>query len=482
MQNELELQRIIFDLMVMQIKFGVYRCGDSLPTIKEAAGFFWTSVDTVRSAYVHLKREGYISLSTYVGASVTVQYSTEEIQAHIQTYFACRKHAILDLAQSALPLFGHAQWLAFTNASPETLDELERSNQRKDIPTLYRMSQQYLLLYSALGNEAFMRLVWQIFLFSQAPFFSIPHNITYFLLGAHPPRDVLSEHIRLCREKNWAQLRQAIAAYEDRRYHALCRFYETEIQPEPDTAQVAFTWSPYKKTSQLLYSLCMDLMVKIRAGDYPEGSFLPSMHQLAREKQVSLNTARRTLGLMQKLGAAESINRVGTKVLSPFDCANHCDFHDDTIQKRLLDFARCMHIFALSCRACSACTIASMDADTLHEWIELLASLKQTGIYEDVIITCYSFIATHAPYEAIRTVYTQLTQQLLWGAPLQRLHREGIRAHFGPYLNTLLDYLSRADGEGFSKTLEDLQTLEMRLTVPFLVQLKVQDAAELFLF
>lgn len=476
-----ELQEIIFHLLEMQIKFGVHRCGESLPTIAEASRYFLASVDTVRLAYVRLKREGYISLSTSVGATVKVRYGEEEIREHIQAFFSCRKNAMLDFARAARPLFGRAQWLAFTGASPETLDELERSNLRKDVPAPYRMSRQYLLLYGALGDDLFMRLIWQMFLFFQGPFMSIPQNARYFELETTPAGDVLTNLIRLCRAKDREGLWLAIDNYEERRFDALRRFYDTQIREEPDTAQIGFNWNPYKKASQLCYSICMDLMMKIRLGEYPAGSFLPSLDRLAREKRVSLNTIRRTLALMAKLGAVESVNGIGTKALPLFDCPLHCDFTNDVIQKRLLDFAQGFHILALSCRACARLTVDSMDAGAIGEWIGELETLKSTGVYEDVIVTCYSAISRHAPYQAIRTVYCELTKQLFWGAPLRDLHgnRERTRAYFRPYLESLIAYLTHGDAEGFSEKLEELQRNETKLAAEFLVNLGIQEAAGL---
>ena len=72
MHKERELQHIIYNLFEMQIKFGVHRYGESLPTIKEASNYFLASVDTIRLAYVRLKQEGYISLGAGVGATVRV--------------------------------------------------------------------------------------------------------------------------------------------------------------------------------------------------------------------------------------------------------------------------------------------------------------------------------------------------------------------------------------------------------------------------
>ena len=79
-----------------QIQFGVYRFGERLPTIEEAARLFLVSVKTIRAAYGRLQRDGYLTISKNVGVKVRVAYSEQEIEAHIQRFFAERKDALLD--------------------------------------------------------------------------------------------------------------------------------------------------------------------------------------------------------------------------------------------------------------------------------------------------------------------------------------------------------------------------------------------------
>ena len=75
--------------------------------------------------------------------------------------------------------------------------------------------------------------------------------------------------------------------------------------------------------------------------------------QLAHEKQAGLNTVRRAIGLLNKLGAVRSLNGVGTQVLPPVDSAKNCDFEDPVIRRRLVDFLQSFHILAFSCRTCA---------------------------------------------------------------------------------------------------------------------------------
>ncbi|WP_418667841.1 GntR family transcriptional regulator [Allofournierella sp.] len=478
MQQDMELQQALYQLFKMQIQFGAHRCGDALPTIREASGYFMVSVDTIRLVYLRLKQEGYISLSTSVGARVRVSYSDEETQRHIQNFFAQRREPLLDLARSLRPLCSFAQWFALKNCPSETLEELERSCAAAQLSPVYRMLQQLQLLYRPLGNELFVRLMWQIFLFFQAVFLSVPHSRGYFR-GSDP----LLQMIGLCRRGDWAALWECVEKYQEQVIRFLEQFYQENIPEGPAAEQVAFSWSVYKKTSQICYSLCLDLLLAIRGGVYPVGRLLPTPARLAQEKKIALNTVRRTYALLNKLGAVRSENGVGTRVLPPLQSAANSDPTDRTLQRRLLDFAKGCQILALSCRACSRATLAAMDGEAVLKWLARFEEVEREGVYENLLYTCYAFIAAYAPYRAIRTIYAQLLRMLFWGFPLRDLHggRKAVNAHFAPYLGSLKACLRCADGETFAQTLEELQITETRCVVKYLAELGLEEAGAILL-
>ncbi len=480
LQNEMGLQQVIYELIETLIKFGVHRYGDPLPTIKDASSYFLASADTVRLVYVRLKHEGYIYLSTGVGATVKVQYSDDEIRQHIKSYFSLRKSTLLAFARSAHPLFGYAQWMAWKNISVETLDELERICLNQDICPPYRMSRQLMLIYGKMGNELFIRLIWQMFTFFQGPFLSVFQNILYFKTGNDP----LLNMINLCRDKNWTMLQQAFDDYEKQRLDALYQFFDDYEIPDNDKEeQVDFDWNIYKKTSQICYSLCLELLIEIRQGRYTAGSCLPSLSKLASEKEVGLTTVRRTISLLNHLGAVQSVNGVGTKVLLRQDSAENCDFTNVTIRKRLLDFLHSLHILSLSCRACAQCTIESMTQDMICDWLKKMEGIKRSGFYLDLLYCCYEQISLNAPYSAIQSVYGALSKQFFWGFPLQNLHGDQVaaNAYYLPYLENLQNYLRCADSAGFAKELERMQIAETELVAKYLVSLNIHEASVLFI-
>ena len=86
MKNDMERCQIVYNGLKTHIQFGAYRCGHTLPTMEQSACDFLVSLDTVRSAYLRLQQEGYITLSTNVGSVVVRDYSESEIEENVQRF------------------------------------------------------------------------------------------------------------------------------------------------------------------------------------------------------------------------------------------------------------------------------------------------------------------------------------------------------------------------------------------------------------
>lgn len=473
MDKKPELQQLLFDLFKMQIEFGAYRYGDVLPTLKEASGYLLASVDTVRFAYGRLKREGYILLNAGVGATVHVNYSEEETQRHIQRYFSSRREPLLAFAQCVGLLTDHAQWLALKRAAPEVLDELERICLQKEIVPVYKLSRQLQLIYGPLGNDLLLRLFWQMLLFFQAPLVSVPRN-AQVINGRNSP---LLGMIRSVRMQDWAALWEAGDWTRAQYFDGLSSFLSGSIAPIADVKQLDFTWSVYKKTSQVCYTLCLELLIGMHDGRYPVGSFLPAPRELAQEKKAGEKTIRRAILLLNRLGAAASINGIGTKVLAPSKCAPNCDFSDATVQRRLLDFLYSFHLLMLSCRTCARRTIESMEAGDISRWRAQLEAAGRDKTYDRLFYVCYRTLAAHAPYPPVRTVYKELIRQLFWGFPLRRPGGwEEAESLYRPPLEALIDCLGRSDAECFAVRFEALQIAETHRLIRRMVALGIDRA------
>lgn len=108
-------------------------------------------------------------------------------------------------------------------------------------------------------------------------------------------------------------------------------------------------------------------------------------------------------------------------MLTPSQSAENCDFTQPDLRRRLLELAESLQIFALSGKAVSEITLASLDDPSLCRWKQCLYDLKTRGHSERLIYTCLSLISEYAPFQTLRTVYSELLRLLFWGNPLQEM-------------------------------------------------------------
>ena len=476
MEHILELQQIIYSVLKTQIQFGVYRAGERLPTMEDACRLFGVSIRTIRSAYQQLQHEGFITISKKIGVKVNVQYGEEEIEYHIQKFFISRKDALIDLSQSIRPLLSGIQWLSNQNASPKLLEEIEHLARGNEIPRPYKLVLKLQLIYGSLNNRLLMRLVLQIYMFFLAPFLSVPQT----LKGLEPEHSPLPQIIDLCQKQNWSQLQIAIETFEEQITSSLYQFYEERIHTPVPREQESFQWSGYQKASQRCYSLGMEILIGISWGHYPAGSRLPSISKLAEEKNVSAITIRRTLSLLNSIGVTNTINGAGTYILPLKDVPSHCDFTSSAVRKRLLDFVQSLQILTLSCKQVAEITFSTENSRAAGQCMERLVMLQQRQRCELAAYSILELITRQAPLIAVRTVYTALFHQLLWGYPIRNMRagQENLNKYYFPRLAFFLECLKKADIERFSKELENLLFSELDFTVKQLVKLGITEAAQ----
>lgn len=475
MECKTELQQAIYDILLLQIESGTYCYMEPLPTIEEAAGFFFVSVDTARAVYLRLKREGYISLSKNVGARVTVRCNPSEITRFIQGFFAVRKEALIDLSLSLKPLFTRAQWIGLKHISPETMAQMEALSKTCGKPQPVYAIWQYLEQnFAALGNQLLIRLAWQVYIFLYAPVFSINGSVPYLEGAESYERDILN----FCKQEAWETLHDRISGIHDTLSAAISRFFQEEIAIRPTNRAVSFGWDAHRNHSQKCYSLATELLVDINRGRYPAGSYLPSAERLSNEKGVSVSTVRRAVSLLGSIGAVKSSRPLGARVL-PFDeSLEHCDLTPPVIQRQLLDLAESLQIFALSCRGVSEQTLLALDSDSLRQWREELERIRELQRYEVLGYCILGLLAKSAPYQAVRVIYSELLRLFFWGNPLRGMKgdRTAINAAYAPHLQKMIRYLKEADIVRFAAELEVFITGEFRETVDYLVRMGIPGA------
>lgn len=484
MNNGMELHQAIYQFYRTQIQFGFYGSGDKLPALEETCRQFHTSMDTVKPAYHRLKHEGYISLTQKAGAKVIIKYEPEEIEQNIQAFYAKRREPLIDFVDSMWPLLGQIMCYVFKKENQEP-DSCEPPGGTGNYPTLYSMWKFLDRRYEVLGNEIFMRLIRYLYLYFYGAFCGVIDDRQLYEITSGQ----IEAAAALCSEGRWNELSDVLHVIQVGLSNALHRFYEERITTPPDShpaeesleAEYAFRWDAYKKSSQLRYSLAMELLTEIGQGKYSVGSYLPSAERLSRERGVSVSTARRTVVLLNSIGAVKSSRPLGARVLPPSQSAENCDFTNPDLRRRLLDLAESLQVFALSAKAVSELTLASLDDASLCQWRHYLYDLKRRGLCERVGYASLSLISAHAPYQTLCTVYSELLRLLFWGYPLERMIRtkEEADLFFTPFFDCMLTALEEKDNLSFSSALEQILLHELHCVVSTLLQLGISEAGKI---
>ncbi|MBT9776611.1 GntR family transcriptional regulator [Clostridium sp. MCC353] len=476
MKGNMERCQVVCNVLKTQIQFGFYRFGDVMPSIDNAAADFFVSVDTMRAAYLQLRREGFVTISTNVGTTVIKNYDKQEIEQNIQMFYAQRKNVLIDLSKSLRPLLGHAQWIGFQNVPAEIYSSLQQLESSHPLPQLTTF-RHVVRAYTALENDLLFRLTWQIFMFCEIPFFNIPDNPwRAFIIKEFSPRS-----LDCCVKQDWNSLQKLIYASQDRLSLVLSRFYDDKIILSPPKQEAAFEWNSYNKASQICYSLAMDLLISINNGIYPADTLLPSLSKLSHEKQVSVSTVRRALSLLNGVGATKSIKRIGTRVLPSHEIAKNCDFKNPMVRKRLLDMAQSLQFLTLSCRSVAEITVQALGEDDLLICRNRLADLKHRQRYELIGYAALDLLKCFAPYQAIRTVYKDLLQMLFWGYSLKDIWKTDVdRTSYYRYCFEEFDrFLAEKDALRFSGKLEELILREFHFTIRVMISQGIHEAEKL---
>lgn len=464
MEERLELNKIVYSILKLQIEFGTYGYGEHLPPIEEMADLLVVSVDTVRLAYRRLREVGYITLSQSIGTVVNVHYEQTEIEENILRFYAECEDSLLDICHSMPLLFMNIQLQAWKHISEEALARIENVNMNRRASTSYSVIQYLQTVYGSLNNDLLMLLIRKLNIIYMIPFFSMNDWEKYVDPAyASSEGNSVPYKIKLCRQENWEALQEAILSTMNGHYSSIKNLYQARITVPKAENQISFAWSGYKKASQIYYSVGFEILISIVDGLYPKGSFLPSIKSLSNEKKVSFNTIRNSLALLNDLGIVKTINGVGTQVLSMDQVAEHCNLSSPAVRKRFMDSKQSLQLFALSCRKTAAVTIASIDEDCRRQWLERLYEYGRQEMFNYVSAFSLKYISWNAPLRTIRTVYTELYKLLFWAVPIRGLmgSQETVNTFYRPYYHSMVACLEKSDAEGFAALLEEILCREV---------------------
>lgn len=255
-------QGFYMDSTCMETGSHQYRnSASSLPWRRPPSGQRWD----------RLEKQGYIKVDARKGSEVIYQASPAKFRENAARYFGVRREGIADLFQSAELLF-------------EPLWETR----------------------IIMSNGLAQNLYWEVIRYLRFP----------YLMDIEKQRVICENLKKRSVSDIIAYLRNEFESAYRPAAEEILTFIEEACKEYPldEEEPIPFWWSIYRQRPQIRYTLVSDIIRDVIRGRYPQGSYLPSLPRLADQYQVSVNTIRRALDILEGLGVASSLQGKGTLV------------------------------------------------------------------------------------------------------------------------------------------------------------------------
>lgn len=407
------MTEIIYDYFTSRIRFGYFMHGDPLPSIIQIRRQFGVSALTVRAVLLQMKKNGFIETSERKPATVTYRPDEQAEQEYIR-YFLSHMEGMDDICRSSDIIFSPIIQQYFQKHDKASIKRMRSKLKNTDLHTARPITMFYAEAMQSLNNSLLINLHWEMVRYMSTPYLNTPLNFEEVYSQA---ADYIEQILDLLET---GQFKQAAKEAEVFNGNITCRFFNevrSSFPRDKTTVQIPFQWYIYREHPQLCYTLAAEIMSKIDKRIYRQGEYLPSCRALSLEYEVSLITVRRTIRLLNDLRVTETLNGIGTRVIS----GQNKDFPDFThpqIRKSMILFLQALQISSFSCRNVAVHTLSSLDGNaflSLEQDLQAYIDRKTTFLTGEL---CLHFIGENSPSPFIREVYSQLYRLMLWGHSL----------------------------------------------------------------
>lgn len=450
-----ELYQIVYEHYADKIRFGLYREGDSLPTIEKISDQFNISVNTARQSLINLERDGYVRLTRGRPAIVTVAYSDEECRERYIEHFTARHDALEELRAFLPEIFAktllHSLYFMKPKDSERLMDLLLQTSLEDSLPFFDPLR----FVLSSLGNPLLESMHLDASMFThlsqkKMSTIGLPYDLGTFAA-------FLKDFSQLTHYKDredYAGMCQAITrvcALLSEQIGCLNREISGHFGKNPN--QLPFIWHIRAGRPQVYYNVAVHMIIEVRKGVYKNEEFLPTPAILAEKYGVSLISIRRTISLLNSVGLTETINGRGTRISLYHKPLKSLDLSSPGTRKSLLFFLMGLQLITINVRTVAKQSFEDITPERIETIIRLYEQEKKSG---DYLFTHGRILKTvfysHKNSE-IRAIFSPLIHIMSWGIPLSYIGNSDMAAR-GEELDLLISLLKSGDSEGFARQLE----------------------------
>ena len=460
MKDDSGLNRLVYEYFEARILYGYYKYGESLPSIKKICQMFHLAQATVRAALTSLENRGYIRVEPRKTPKVIYKAGPAGFRENAARYFVPRKMGIVDLAQSGKLLFEPLWREGLNRWKDEEWESLLYNMKHPEAGAVSMPVEFYILAFRALDNRLFLNLYWETVRYIRFAYLSDQESRKKF---------TDQELDGLSRDDVISLLGQSFEASYGRAVTDLFSFIE-QAQSEygmEDAKQVPFYWNIYRQRPQLRYTLASRILWGIEKGIYPPGTYLPSLPRMAEHYEVSLNTVRRTLSILDSMGMTRSFHGKGTLVLTE---PEGVDLANPEIREGMKLYIESLQLMMLTIKQVVLYTLEHAPAYVVeklkHDVCQLREERKSYMAFEVVL----GFIEQSCGLNLVKECYKKLRELIVWGYPivLLRLKERDIHMEYEGIVALAGRHLQEGNAEAFSHDVKELMGWEYQEVRMFL--------------
>ena len=414
MEYEQQFSNLIYEYLLKRLQFGYYVCGDSLPTVEVLCREFNVSDHTIWSAMRRLRAEGYISMNKGQSTKVIYKQTEQTRRDNVINYFSERWDSYFDLYEATELLYVPLMIEGLRRMDEEEKDYIIQLSQRANADDIILF---YCYTLQKIENPLLLNLFWETSLFLGFPFTRpSPYPFQY---DAMVGREQFKALVILIKNNSWNAVQETLIRYQRSYIGDMIKKMEPQIRSVPKDEQISFVWRIYRDRPQICYNLATILLHEIYMGEYKQTKFLPSYEKMAEKYGVSVSTMRRTMHMLNQIGAVRTVNGKGTCVFTLGERCPNPDFTSAMVRRNL---SYCIQSFELLYYTGEEVTrrfIHSLCTEEREELIGRFEEIHRTGMYEVSIWHYLLFITKHSRVQAIRQIYGIIYGLFLWAYPLK---------------------------------------------------------------
>ena len=452
MRADSGLNRLVYEYFEARILYGYYKYGDSLPSINKICQMFHLAQATVRAGLALLEKGGYVRVDPRTAPVVVYKAGPAGFRESAARYFVSRKAGIADWVLSGKLLFEPLWRECLMRWSDEDWKRFLDNMKHLSVESVSMPAALYILVFKAPDNRLFLNLYWETVRY-----------IRFAYLMVRKDQAVLTDQELegLSREEVISLLGQTFETLYGRITADLLSFI-AQAQDEfdlGDMEQVPFYWNIYRKRPQMRYTLVSRILREIERGDYPRGTYLPSLPCMAQRYEVSFNTVRRSLSILDSMGITRSLQGKGTLVLAE---AEKADLANPEIREGMKLYLDSLQLMTLTIKPVVQYTLENAPADAVEK---LQYDVRQLGknrnsykIFEVVL----TFIAENCRLNLVKECYNKLRELIVWGYPiaLLRLREREFHMEYNDMVAQAGRYLDEGNAEAFSGSVKEFMGRE----------------------